>query len=69
MSKTEDSVRLYDVSIYDVVKLLFEMKKDQHAERVLDMVGQIKLLQGKLERFYEETTPPRAIKRKDGSKR
>lgn len=41
------------VSSYDVVKLLFEMKKDRHAERVLELIGELRLLQGKLEAFYE----------------
>jgi len=44
-----------DVSYDDVVKLLFEIKKDQHASRVLRMVEEIKLLQGKLEAQYEAT--------------
>lgn len=44
------------VSYDDVVKLLFGLKKDRHAARVLRMGEELKRLQGKLEAYYE-TTP------------
>jgi len=42
-----------NVSYDDVVKLLFEMKKDTHATRVMRLAEELKLLQGKLEAYYE----------------
>jgi hypothetical protein len=42
-----------NVNYDDVVKLLFEMKKDKHAARVMRLGEELKLLQGKLEAYYE----------------
>ncbi len=42
------------VSVYDVIEFLYEEKKYEHAKRVVKLVGELKLLQGKLERFHEE---------------
>lgn len=46
-----------DVSIDDVVKFLFEAKKDKHAQRVMRLTEELKLLEGKLEAHYENRTP------------
>jgi hypothetical protein len=49
-------MNLYDyenkISYDDVVKLLFELKKDQHATRVMRLAEELKRLQGQLEVFY-----------------
>ena len=42
------------VSADDVLKYLIKAKKDKHAQRLMRMMEELKYLQGKLERFYEE---------------
>lgn len=42
------------VSIDDVVKFLFEAKKDKHAQRVMRMAEQLKMMEGQLEIMWHD---------------
>lgn len=49
---------LHDETIYDVVKFLYLKEEDDKAERVIQLIEELKLLQGRLEfHLLQENEP------------
>lgn len=56
-------MRYYNNSVNtdDVIKYLFEAKKDEHAQRVMRMAEQLKLMEGQMDVLWfdrNSTAPP-----------